>query len=81
MMKGSSSLTDEAIERIVELSADAQIERRRIAKDCMAFRQLTGAITAYGKAIGILVAVREQEELWDILCTVSLLESAGEQIH
>jgi hypothetical protein len=45
---------DSAIERILELSADAHIERRQAAEDSPAFHNLTGAIVAYGKALGLL---------------------------
>ncbi len=44
-----------AIERILELSAEAQIKRREAAEDSPAFHNLTGAIVAYGKALGHLV--------------------------
>jgi hypothetical protein len=45
---------DSAIERILELSAEAQIKRREAAKDSPEFRKLTGAIVAYGKTLGLL---------------------------
>jgi len=45
---------DSAIERILKLSAEAQIKRREAAKDSPAFHNLTGAIVAYGKALGLL---------------------------
>jgi hypothetical protein len=45
---------DRAIERILELSAKAQIKRREAAKDSPAFYNLTGAIVALGKALGLL---------------------------
>ena len=47
---------DKTIQRILELSADAQIARRRAAKDSPAFHALTGAIAAYGKVLTLLVA-------------------------
>jgi hypothetical protein len=43
-----------AIERILELSAEAQIKRREAADDSPTFHNLTGAIVAYGKALGLL---------------------------
>lgn len=49
---------DQTIQRILELSADAQIARRRVAKDSPAFHTLTGAITAYGKVLTLLVALQ-----------------------
>ena len=43
-----------AIERILELSADAQIKRREAAEDSPRFHNLTGAIVAFGKALDLL---------------------------
>lgn len=48
---------DKTIQQILELSADAQIARRRTAKDSPAFHTLTGAIAAYGKVLTLLVAL------------------------
>ena len=45
---------DNAIERILELSDESQIERREAAEDSPAFHNLTGAIVAYDKALGLL---------------------------
>jgi len=45
-VKSHSSHAERAIERILELSADAQITRRMVAKDSLAFQNLTGAIAA-----------------------------------
>jgi hypothetical protein len=50
---------DSAIERILELSAEAQIKRRNAAEDSPAFHKLTGAIVAYGKALGLLSKLKE----------------------
>jgi hypothetical protein len=54
MRNSSSGHAGQAIERVLELSADAQITRRKTPKDSPAFHSLTGAITAYGKALAIL---------------------------
>ena len=48
----------QTIQRILELSADAQIARRRAAKDSPAFHTLTVAIAAYGKVLALLVALQ-----------------------
>ena len=53
-MKPNSGHAEHAIERIIELSAKAQITRRMVAKDSPAFHNLTGAIAAYGKALDLL---------------------------
>jgi hypothetical protein len=48
-----------AIERILELSAEAQTKRREATEDSPAFHNLTGAIVAYGKALGLLSKLKE----------------------
>ncbi len=50
---------DSTIERILELSAEAQIKRREAAADSPTFHNLTGAIVAYGKALGLLSKLKE----------------------
>jgi hypothetical protein len=81
MMKANSGLADRVIERILELSADAQIERRGTIKDSPEFHNLAGAITAYGKALSLLVTVREQEEFYEIMRELNLLVCASERVH
>jgi hypothetical protein len=62
--RGEAMSADTAIERILELSAEAQIKRREAAQDSPAFHSLTGAIVAYGKALGLLSKLKEvQTEL------------------
>jgi len=61
-MKSNSGLVAKGIEQILELSAVAQINRRRVAKDSPAFHNLTGAIAAYGKVLAIFVALEQLEE-------------------
>ena len=67
MKKLTLSLANEAIERILELSADTQITRRMTAKDSPAFHNLTGAITAYGKMLALLTALQQREEFYAII--------------
>jgi hypothetical protein len=62
MMKPNSGVANRVIERILELSADAQIRRRGTTKDSPEFHNLTGAIAAYGKLLALLTALRQQEE-------------------
>jgi hypothetical protein len=81
MVNGNSGLANRVIERILELSADAQIERQRTAVGSPAFHNLTGAITAYGKALALLVALRQDEELYDIIRELNLAECVSERIH
>ncbi len=63
-MKSNSGQAGRAIERILELSAEAQITRRLMAKDSTAFHNLTGAIAAYGKALALLTALQQREEFY-----------------
>lgn len=55
---GATMSPDETIQRILELSADAQIARRRAAKDSPAFHTLTVDIAAYGRVLALLVALQ-----------------------
>jgi len=54
MRKSSSGHAGQAIERVLELSADAQITRRRTPKDSPAFHSFEGAMAAYGKTLALL---------------------------
>jgi hypothetical protein len=72
--KSSSGQADQAIERVLELSADAQITRRKTPKDSPAFHSLTGAIAAYGKALAILTALQQREEFFSIVAQYELPE-------
>jgi hypothetical protein len=65
----------QAVERLLELSADAQIARRQTAKNSPAFHTLTGAITAYGKALALLIALQQREEFYAIIAQCELSES------
>jgi hypothetical protein len=71
MRKSSSGHASQAIERILELSADAQIARRTTAKDTSPFHNLTGAIAAYGNALALLTALRQQEEFYAVIGNVN----------
>jgi hypothetical protein len=65
-MKSNSGNAGRAIERIIELSADAQITSRMMRKNSPAFHNLTGAI-AYGKALALLTALQQREEFYAIV--------------
>ena len=67
MRKPSSGYTDQAIERVLELSADAQIARRKMPEDSPAFHRLTGAIAAHGKALALLTALQQREEFFSVI--------------
>jgi hypothetical protein len=66
-MKSTLGHAERAIERILELSADAQIARRIVAKDSAAFHRLSGSIAAYGKALALLAALQQREEFYLIV--------------
>lgn len=63
MTKLTLGLAAKGIERILELSADAQIQRRGLGEDSPAYHHLTGAIAAYGEALALLAALQQWEEL------------------
>ncbi len=62
MMKPNVGLANMSIERVLELSADAHIRRRETVKDSPEFHKLTGAITAYGRILGLLTGLEQREE-------------------
>jgi hypothetical protein len=74
MRKSSSGPAGQAIERVLELSADAQITRRQTPKDSPAFHRLTGAIAAYGKALALLTALQQREEFYAIIAQCEFSE-------
>ena len=74
MKKSSSSQAGQAVEQVLELSADAEITRRKTPKDSPAFHNLTGAIAAYGKALAILTAPQLREEFYTIIAQHELSE-------
>jgi hypothetical protein len=74
MRKSSSCHAGQAIERVLELSADAQITRRQTFKDSPAFHHLTGAIAAYGKVLALLTALQRREEFYAIIAQCELSE-------
>lgn len=71
----SNGLANEAIERILELSADAHIQRSEVAKDSPAFHNLTGAIAGYGKVLALITELQQHEELNQIIGQFELSES------
>jgi hypothetical protein len=51
---------DDAIDRILELSAEAHTKRRQAAENSSAFHKLTGAVLAYGQALDLLTKLRKE---------------------
>jgi len=80
-MKIDTSFASSVIERILELSAEAQIARRKTVKDSPEFDHLTGAIAAYGKALALLTTADPQEEFYTILGGPSWAESVSVETH
>jgi len=81
VMTSDTGLACLAIEEVLELSADAHIERRMTAQDSAAFHRLTGAIAAYGKALSVLVALEEREEFYAMIAQLNLPASVTGLAH
>lgn len=77
MMKSNAGLMNEVIERILELSADAHIQRSEVAKDSLTFHNLTGAIAGYGKVLTLLTELQQQEEFNHIVDEFEFSESVA----
>ncbi len=77
MRKSSSGHAGQAIEQVLELSANAQITRHITGKDSPAFHNLTGAIAAYGKALALLTALQQREEFYAIIGECEFSECAA----
>lgn len=71
-MKTNSGLANQAIEGVLELSADAHIQRKMTERNSSDFQRLTGAITAYGNALAVLVSLQEREELCAMIAELNL---------
>jgi hypothetical protein len=74
MRKPNSGHAAHAIERLLELSAEAQITRRQTHRDSPAFHALSGAIAAYGKALALLTAFQQREEFFRIVAQAEFPE-------
>jgi hypothetical protein len=70
-----------AIEQVLELSADAHIERRMTTQGSPDFCRLTGAIAAYGKAISVLVDLQGREEFYALIAQLNPAESVTGVAH
>jgi hypothetical protein len=78
MRKSTSGRASQAIERVLEFSADAQITRCKAPKASPAFHRLTGAIAAYGKMLGTLRALQQREEFFVVIAQSELSERVAE---
>ena len=81
MMTSDTGLANLAIEQVLELSADAHIERRMTAQDSAAFHRLTGTIQAYGTTLSLLVRLQEREELFAMIAQLNLPASVTGLAH
>ena len=80
-MNANSDFARAAIEQVLELSADAHIERRMTTQGSPAFYRLTGAIAAYGKAISVLVDLEGREEFYALIAQLNPPESVTGVAH
>ena len=76
MKMSSSGQAGQAIELVLELSANAQITRRKTPENSPAFHSLTGAIAAYGKTLALLTALQQREEFYSIVAQYELSEQS-----
>jgi len=74
MTKSTSGHAGHAIQRVLELSPNAQITRRKTLKHSPAFHSLTGAIVAYSKTLSILTALQQREEFFRVVMQYDLSE-------
>jgi len=80
MLKLSSDLTETAIDRVLELSADAHVARRCTPKDSPEFHNLTGKIRAYGKVLELLTALQKREEFFEVVSDHEFFLSPPQQL-
>ena len=78
MPSTSTSLLEQAIQRILELSADVQIKRRGTSKYSLEFHNHSVAIAAYGEALAVLTTLQQQEECSAYLGLVGTLDAVLE---
>jgi gamma-glutamyl-gamma-aminobutyrate hydrolase PuuD len=76
-MMETSSLLEKSIERVLEMSADLQIQRLATAKYSLAFHDYSVAIAAYGKVLAILTKLQEQEDCSASMELLGSLEMPG----
>ena len=77
-MTPSTSFLERAIARIVELSADSQIKRRRTMKYSLEYHDHGMTIAAYGEVLAVLTALQQQEECSAYFGLVGSLDPAPE---
>ena len=63
-MELDASFTNEFIDQILELSADAHVRRRVAIKNSPEFHNLTGAIAAYGTILALFTTLQRVQEFY-----------------
>jgi len=75
-MMESSSLLEQAIDQILEMSADLQIKRRATTRYSSEFHDHSVAIAAYGKVLGILTRLQQQQECSPALALLGAFQTS-----
>lgn len=81
MMKFKLGLAEKLMEQVLELSAEAQIERRKTERSSVAFQSLSGEIVAYGNMLALLTTMQAAEELDPLLSDWNLRDCAVALTH
>jgi len=74
-MQMHPDIAEKGIEMILELSADAHIQRRQTRENSSAFHKLSGTIAAYGRVLGMLTALHQREEFFFVVNHAETRES------
>jgi len=74
-MMESTSLLEQAIERILEMSADLQIKRMATTQYSLEFHEHGVAIAAYGRVLATLTKLQQQEECSPALTLLGAMQT------
>jgi hypothetical protein len=80
-MRTNLGFANDFLQQILELSADAQIERRTMAIDRPAIDRLNGEVAAYGKVLAVLTRLLKREEFNAIIRETGLAEPTPERVN
>lgn len=80
-MNTRSGLAAQAIDEVLELSAEAHIQRKTTTKGSPDFHRRIGVIAAYGNSLAVLVALQEREELCALITELNLPASLTKVAH
>jgi hypothetical protein len=73
-MELDANFTDEFIDQILELSADAHVRRRATIKNSVEFHNLTGAIAAYGTILALFTTLQRVQQFYEKAAEQPLLD-------